>query len=325
MATKVLSSSNNVQKTTMSDKSAFKKPRYELSELRRLSTFNSKDNDMHPTVTKGLLAKIGFFHTGQGNKIKCEDCDFEVESSTSASDLIEKHMNQTPQCRFILSNSEFYSKNSMLIIFCVDRQNINIFHAYLDQTNPFSILNTSQTGSAISNCQSTTIHLLNDNENNSIPQKLFLSSLPDTTIDKLRESTFSNWPLITPNAKDMIIAGWAFTNIADRVICIYCDVLYHKWTESDRPYEIHRLKSPQCPFILAAEKKAALANRSNITITTEPNIRAAVDVVNTTYSLSTRRYESFRNWPHTEQNPLPSIESFVNAGFYYTGWIFDFR
>jgi hypothetical protein len=172
----------------------------------------------------------------------------------------------------------------------------------------------------ISTSQTSTIHASNAYENNATPQKSFLNSLSDTTIDKLRASTFSNWPLITPNAQDMVIAGWSYTNIADRVICIYCDILYHKWIESDRPYQIHQLKSPQCPFILAHENKiASVPNTTSITITTEPNTRAAAGAVNTTYSLSCRRHESFKNWPHNKENPLPSIESFVDAGFYYTG------
>jgi hypothetical protein len=103
-------------------------------------------------------------------------------------------------------------------------------------------------------------------------------------------------------------------------MCIHCDVLYHKWTESDRPYEIHQLKSPQCPFILANEKKERpVSNTASIIITTAPNTQGIAGAVNTAYSQSYRRHESFQNWPHTKENPLPSVESFVDAGFYYTG------
>jgi hypothetical protein len=123
----------------------------------------------------------------------------------------------------------------------------------------------------------------------------------------------------------MIVAGWSYTNIADRVICIYCDALYHKWTESDRPYEIHRLKSPKCPFVLLSEKKAPAAPTTSITITTEPNTQAAVGAVNTAYTLECRRYESFHNWPQNDEEALPSIQAFVDAGFYYEGWFFDYQ
>ena len=159
----------------------------------------------------------------------------------------------------------------------------------------------------------------NDQQDNSSPQKSFFKTLSNVAIDKIRANTFTNWPSITPNAQAMIVAGWSYTNIADRVICIDCNALFHNWKESDRPYEIHRLKSPHCPFILATEKKAANGFTSTITITTEPNTRAMVEVANTAYTLACRRHETFQNWPHTDENPLPSIESFVDAGFFYTG------
>ncbi|CAF4982344.1 unnamed protein product, partial [Rotaria sp. Silwood1] len=136
----------------------------------------------------------------------------------------------------------------------------------------------------------------------------------------MRANTFSNWPLITPTAQDMIIAGWSYTNIADRVICVYCKTLFHKWAKTDRPYEIHRLKSPKCPFVLLTEKNSSTSSTTtNITITTQHNTSAIVDALNSTYSLAYRRYETFQNWPHTKENPLPSVQSFVDAGFFYTG------
>jgi len=199
---------------------------------------------------------------------------------------------------------------------------LNIFHIYLVQLASSLIGTISQTNNGNLTCQNDINHDTNDHQDNPTPQKLFLDLLPNETIDKIRANTFSNWPLITPNAQDMIIAGWSYTNIADRVICVYCNTLFHKWTESDRPYEIHRLKSPQCPFVLLNEKKVRTAPATNITITTEPITQAAVGAVNTKYALACRRQESFLNWPHTEKDPLPSIDSFVDAGFYYTGWLF---
>jgi hypothetical protein len=181
------------------------------------------------------------------------------------------------------------------------------------------VCDTPRTNVSNSNCQSDIEHPEHNLPDNSIPQKRFLTTLTAEAVDKTRANSFLNWPLITPNAKDMIIAGWLYTNIADRVMCIYCNALYHKWSETDRPYDIHRLKSPQCPFVLSTEKNVVNTPATNITITTEPNTEAAVEPANSNFALACRRYETFQKWPHTEENPLPSIESFVEAGFYYTG------
>jgi len=154
---------------------------------------------------------------------------------------------------------------------------------------------------------------------NTAPQNLFLNTLTREAVEQTRTNSFLNWPLITPNAKDMIAAGWLYTNIADRVMCIYCNVLFHKWIESDRPYEIHRLKSPHCPFVLLTERNLTKTPATNIVITNDTNTVAAVEPANSNFALACRRYETFQNWPHTEENPLPPVESFVEAGFYYTG------
>ena len=150
-------------------------------------------------------------------------------------------------------------------------------------------------------------------------QRTFLDKLPDVIIRQLQTNTFSNWPLIAPNAQEMITAGWSYTNITDRVVCLDCNTIFHKWTADDQPYKIHRMKSPQCPFVLSYEKYNLSKCSSQIAISTLPNVQAVVGVANNEYSQSCRRHGSFQNWPHTEENPLPSVESFVNAGFYYTG------
>jgi hypothetical protein len=152
---------------------------------------------------------------------------------------------------------------------------------------------------------------------------LFIDSLSSETIDRARTYTFTNWPTITPSTQEMTIAGWWYTNIADRVICIHCDTMFHNWSETDRPYDIHRLKSPRCLFVRTTEKKAATSQRlvpvANATINDVPNGQTIVGAVHADYSLVCRRHQTFQNWPEAERSSLPSIESFVDAGFFYTG------
>jgi hypothetical protein len=123
----------------------------------------------------------------------------------------------------------------------------------------------------------------------------------------------------------MSYAGWWYTNIADRVICIHCDSMFHNWSETDRPYEIHRLKSPQCFYVRINEKKG-ITNPTHLpvanpTINDVPNGQTIVGAVHADYSLVFRRHQTFSTWPEAEQSTLPSIESFVDAGFFYTGSI----
>ncbi|CAF1458838.1 unnamed protein product [Adineta steineri] len=289
---------NNVHNITMSNEPTFTNLQNIKVKLYRLGTFRSWKENLYSTLSKGLLAKAGFCYIETEHKLKCQACNFEVDLSAPVIHPIEEHMKQNPQCEFALIGNELspknYEKLSMITndISQMDTNNVN-HQTQINDDNDAS----------------------NENQN-----KSFLKTLSNEVIDKIRFNTFSNWPLITPAAQDMFLAGWSYTSIADRVICTHCNAIFHKWTELDRPYEIHRLKSPQCQFVLAVEKKEGKTSTSAIRITTEPNTQAAVETANNMYSLAIHRYETFqKNWPHTNENPLPSIESFVDAGFFYTG------
>jgi hypothetical protein len=75
---------------------------------------------MHPTLSKGFLAKNGFRYKDAENKAICEACDFEIELSISASDLIGKHMEQSPECQFVVNRSEIFPATSMLLMFLIN-------------------------------------------------------------------------------------------------------------------------------------------------------------------------------------------------------------
>jgi hypothetical protein len=120
MATKIVHASNNAQKTTLSHEPAARKLQGAIPELRRLVTFRSRNANMHPTLSKGLLAKIGFCYKDAENKAICEDCGFEIELLISVSDLIEKHMEQSPECQFVVNRSEIFPATSMLLMFLIN-------------------------------------------------------------------------------------------------------------------------------------------------------------------------------------------------------------
>jgi hypothetical protein len=163
---------------------------------------------------------------------------------------------------------------------------------------------------------------------NETHENKFINFLSSEIIDRSRNYTFSNWPSITPSAQEMAYAGWWYTNIADRVICIHCDTMFHNWNETDRPYEIHRLKSPRCYYVRMKERQGTNNNNQrqipvpNPTTNEVPNGQTIVGAVHAEYSLVFRRHQTFQNWPEAEQSSLPSIESFVDAGFFYTGLIY---
>ncbi|UJR30815.1 hypothetical protein I4U23_018333 [Adineta vaga] len=300
MASKMISTTNNSLKRTLPNEFTSRPSSDSISELRRLATFQSWKENRNPTVSKSKLAKTGFTYDENVHKIKCAICDFEFDLHQMDIDPMEEHLEQSPECKFALLRNEFFNKTDQ-------------------QLSHLTASPTSQNDKHNSNHYEH-IDMETDNHLDDLSSpKSFLRTLSNIIILQLRSNTFSNWPLITPSAKDMIDAGWSYTNIGDRVICLDCNALFHRWENTDMPYEIHRLKSPRCLFVLSYEKRTINTSPATITITTAPKTQVVVGAANTTYKLACHRHESFKNWPHTEENPLPSIESFVDAGFFYTG------
>lgn len=162
---------------------------------------------------------------------------------------------------------------------------------------------------------------------NATSELKFFNFLSNDTLDRARTYTFSNWPSITPSAQEMACAGWWYTNISDRVMCIHCDVMFHGWTEKDKPYEIHRLKSPRCFYVRMKEEKGTTTSsttvnqvpEANTALTQTLNGQSIVGAVHADYAQVFRRRQTFQTWPEETPSTLPSIDSFVEAGFFYTG------
>jgi hypothetical protein len=121
----------------------------------------------------------------------------------------------------------------------------------------------------------------------------------------------------------MIQAGFFNCNVGDRVICIYCNIICQQWTpNSDDPYEVHKILSPKCPYVIAM---SARTQASSISIINEASTNVdpyrcqaivSTAACNTNYIEISKRYASFATWPNEN---VPSVDDLVRAGFFYTG------
>jgi hypothetical protein len=288
-----------------SNRTVLRQIRRTKPDLCRLATFRTWKTNTECNVSPALLAKVGFSYTGKGDKVRCDACGLEIDSWKPGMDPKQEHMERSSQCPFVLDQREIFSKND---------QPVPVFKPTIAST---SILNSDYRG-YMDHGGGDTLNATRENK--------FFHFLSTETIDRARTYTFTNWPSITPSAQEMAYAGWWYTNIADRVICIHCDTMFHNWSETDKPYEIHRLKSPRCFYVRTKEERGINNNQRpvpvpNPTINEVPNGQTIVGAVHAEYSLVFRRHQTFQTWPEAEQSSLPSIDSFVEAGFFYTGLI----
>lgn len=123
------------------------------------------------------------------------------------------------------------------------------------------------------------------------------------SLKQYRYRTFSHWPHPISFHSQLIKAGFFGCNIDDRVICVYCNLICHKWDiEIDDPCEVHKKFSPNCPFVTSMthwDKKVV------------PKLPSYIDYVD-----PKKRLASFVTWSNDE---FPSKDKLVDAGFFYDG------
>ncbi|CAF1261105.1 unnamed protein product [Didymodactylos carnosus] len=157
-------------------------------------------------------------------------------------------------------------------------------------------------------------------------------------IHPVRERTFSHWPHDISFREKMVEAGFFSCNVGDRVICIYCNIVCQQWkVHSDDPVEIHKILSPNCPYVKSILRKNILSNSSQI-VNGGPSLQAVsindnngtgnrnsqlrcgeivlTAACNVAYVEISKRQASFATWPN---ELLPCVDSLVKSGFYYTG------
>lgn len=129
-------------------------------------------------------------------------------------------------------------------------------------------------------------------------------------VDKLkciRNRSFYNWSYSPTFCSQMARAGFFSCNDGDRVICMYCDLICHKWdVEIDDPYEVHKELSPHCLFVKSMSYSNNLPN-SNTRIVLPIHIN---------YADPEKRLASFSVC--SEMN-CSSKEKLVNSGFFCNG------
>jgi hypothetical protein len=126
-------------------------------------------------------------------------------------------------------------------------------------------------------------------------------------IKEIRHRTFSHWPHPMLFRFRMIEAGFFGCIIDDRAICLYCNLICHKWnTEIDDPCEVHKNLSPNCPFVKSMSCCHSPEYNKNVPIL--PNFIDYVD--------PQKRSASFVTWSNDQ---FPSIDKLVEAGFVYDG------
>ncbi|CAM4741635.1 unnamed protein product [Rotaria magnacalcarata] len=266
-----------------------------------------KKQGVHSVIA---LEAAGFYYINVRDTTRCDRCQLEVTDWTLDMHPFKVHADRSPNCEFVKelkSLPKFQHSNAL-------------------QTEATCVtLSTTDSSDLEKPSKRQKVEVMN----RSMPVPALVEV---DMIKQIRRRTFSHWiHRNSPTQAQMIEAGFFNCNVGDRVICIYCDIVCQQWTpHTDDPSEVHRVLSPRCPFVVNMLIRREAASLSIInqnsessgtsapTTTDAFHSREIVRAVacNSYYLEIPKRYQSFATWPN---DPLPSVDDLVRAGFYYTG------
>ena len=249
---------------------------------------------------RGLYSNIqikssGFHYTGDGDTARCDDCGLEVSGWTDEMKPFNVHAKRSPDCPFVRSMQP--DRTALMPVSKISQEND-------EDENPVKRRKIST--------------------NEEIDQPYVLIEV--NMLKAVRRRTFSHWPYRqSPSSAQMIDAGFFNSNVGDRVICIYCNLICQNWRgDTDDPFETHKRFSPKCPYVQARINQQQINALHIINGQQSPddnNSFRCREIVATTachsmYADIPRRHATFSTWSNED---LPSVDDLVRAGFFYTG------
>ena len=172
-------------------------------------------DQMNDCIRRNRISRFknaGFIYDASNDSGNCPQCDFTVERCSQQSNLEAQHRESKPDC-------------------------------------PISQQRQMQTnGSAKKNY---TEHFfkrqrLDTRETEANDEILFKEI---NTVKRIRAATFTSWKSPSFSKELLEVAGFFYSDVGDRVICLYCNLICQDWSvDHDDPIETHRILSPNCVY-----------------------------------------------------------------------------
>jgi hypothetical protein len=89
-------------------------------DLFRLATFHTWMSNTQCSISPALFAKVGFHYTKIDDRVRCSTCGLEVDSWKTGMDPKQVHIERSPQCPFVLQQTELFTRNGMECSFVSD-------------------------------------------------------------------------------------------------------------------------------------------------------------------------------------------------------------
>jgi len=241
------------------------------NQLLRLASFQNMPElaDIFPSI----VAKAGFYHTGEGDAMACYSCGLLLNERESCVHPMTVHRRLSPECQFVVSQptdnvsaeqdvpSTSGSSSEMSQRQRTGRSWNNGGRGHYAQSASFAGYLHAATGtnddqtSYVSSPFSSTHVYTNVDRFPSRHMRVRINNNDPTLLEEMKSercrlSSYASWPRDTNIAPEALaLAGLFYLCRADRVKCAFCSGILRNWGPSEEPMRKHRQLFPRCPFL----------------------------------------------------------------------------
>jgi len=148
----------------------------------------------------------------------------------------------------------------------------------------------------------------------------------------LRVASFATWPFSAAvSCLELARSGFRYSGHGESTVCTECHLMIDSWQRGDRPDQVHRQRSPNCPFVQEHLQSAdntvstAAVGRTGVTAaeisSSSSSLVVPVDRSNPDFERlkdEAVRLSTFHDWPETAAS-IVDPRDLAKAGMFYTG------
>ncbi|CAM4861280.1 unnamed protein product [Rotaria socialis] len=304
---------NEVHGTMNSASKGFDKKNYSSRLLAAIRN-QIQSTRKHGVHTVPYMSACGFQYTGDGDTVRCEDCELEVSNWTLDMNPFTIHSQHRPDCSFVRSIRTSSSPN--------------ISATSISSTTNVRKPSTSETQP---NPSKNEVHGTINSASKGFDKKNYSSRL----LAAIRNQIQSIRTRGVHTVSYMSACGFQYTGDGDTVRCNNCGLEVSSWTSDMNPFTIHSQHRPDCSFVRSIRTSSS-PNISTTSISSTTNVRkpstsepqtnpfkhqevrsmlfpSRLNTLHETELLQQVRIRTFSHWSHRTSPPSAQM---IQAGFF---------